>query len=108
MAYKDINLCKGGRIVLEGKQADIYLSDPLPVYNFTGIDNLSQSGTMTSGTLLVGTFPASGISLLNRELGGFGDFNLATSGINRFSSIYDIQYKRSGIPISGTKNVGRF
>lgn len=109
MVAKDISLTRGGRIVISGSNlANIYLQDPVPVTNFTNITNHTKNNTTTSGNILFGTFPASGIDLYNRYLGAFANFNIATSGIEVYSSIFDIQYKRGDIPISGTKHVGRF
>jgi hypothetical protein len=108
MSEVELVCSKGGRLVVSNKQVDIYHQDPLPVYNFTSIDNYSKLDTLTSGSIIVGSFVASGIDLFNRDLGGFGRVDFTTSGIERYTSVFDIQYKRSNIAISGTKNVGRF
>jgi len=103
----NIPLTRGGRIVITKTVVDIYHQDPIPVFNFTSVDNHEEITTLSSGNLVTGTFPTSGIDLFNSNLGGFGSLNILTSGIQRYTSVFDIQYKRVNIPISGTKNVGR-
>lgn len=108
MVDLDLLITKGGRIVLGDNLIELYHQDPVPVYNFTSIDNFNNVQSTTSGTFLVGTFVPSGIDMFNKDLGGFGYFDLSTSGVTRYASVFDIQYKRAGMPISGTKHVGRF
>lgn len=105
MTEKIFENIRGGRLVLGDALADIYHAE-IPIYNVTSISNNLGLQDVVSGSILVSSFPASGIDFYNRDLGAIGAFDLSSSGISTYKKIYDIQYHRNNISISGSKLIG--
>lgn len=102
----DIKLNNTGRVVLADKLIEVYLTDTVPTYNFTSVDN-SLEATALSGTFLTTTFTSSGIDIVNRNIGAVLEYNTLTSGINILSTVqFETNLKRT-ITVSGSKLGGR-
>lgn len=101
----DFELYSAGRIVRSLTRVDVFYEQPVPIYNFTKIDSILTS-TLTSGIVLLSTFPV-GIDLFNRNLGVVTDYDLATSGNSRYTTVIDTNLRRVGVAISGAVVTGR-
>lgn len=101
----DFSIFPGGKIVKDVGLVEVYYQQPVPIANFTRVDAVLNP-TITSGTVLVATFPH-GIDLFNGALGVVTDYNTATSGNSRFTSVIESNLRRAGLPISGAIVAGR-
>lgn len=102
----DFSLYPSGRIVLDEALLEVHYQEPMPVYNFTSVDNVLNA-LATSGSILASTYPE-GLDIFNGRTGSISLINTATSGEDlRFSSVTELNLHRPGIPISGSIVAGR-
>ena len=102
----NISLQACGRLVTGNNKADIYLKDPVSIHNINKLDN-ALNATVSGGSLVIASFPPTGIGIYNRSLGAIANINLSTSGVTYYSTFYDTNTKNSNVTISGSKAVGR-
>ena len=102
----NISLQACGRLVTDSNRADVYLKDPMSIHNINKLDN-ALNATVSGGSLVMASFPLTGIDIYNRNLGAIANINLATSGVTYYSTFYDTNTKNSDVTISGSKAVGR-
>ena len=89
------------RVVMASGQVNIYYQYPIPVYNFTSVDN-PYGITITGHNLLISTFPTVN-PMFNRGLGLVGILDIQTSGITAITSLnLESNLRRTGVTISGS------
>ena len=99
MADNDVYL-QGLGVKVFGSVVDIYYSDPMPVFNFTGVD-LSLGATATSGIIYIAT-----LDTLVPGLGAVAMLDLYTGVFTRIDSAYSTN-SQGVISISGVEGLHR-
>lgn len=96
-----------GRIVLGLHEVDIYLQNPVPVYNITSVDNFLNA-TASSGTIVFSSFPPEGIDMFNRRIGIISQYNTESGTFSNYPNlVLESNLRRTNIPISGSKLAGQ-
>jgi len=98
MVDKDLSLRSRG-VKVAFPVVDLYYSDPLPVFNFTGIQ-LSKEATASSGIVLIST-----LDPIDPRLGIVAELNLTTSGLERtFTNAYST-VTEGDVTITGAEGI---